>query len=90
MQLRQGRNTRETETSHQNFPCESCVCESLLSVEGRISDMRYFYLAASVSYYNIARIAANIAIAALMRSSSLVRYPHSRTPSQRNRYVGTA
>ena len=52
--------------------------------------MRYFYLAASVSYYNIARIAANIAIAALMRSSSLVRYPHSRTPSQRNRYVGTA
>ena len=45
------------------------------------------FRAAAVSYYKIARIAANIAIAALMRSSSLVRYPHSRTPSQRNRYT---
>ena len=52
--------------------------------------MRYFYLAASVSYYNIARIAANIAIAALMRSSSLVRYPHSRYSEPAQPYVGTA
>ncbi len=82
--------TSNKDSGTRHSAVRATVRSESVSGEGRISDMRYFYLAASVSYYTIARIAANIAIAALMRSSSLVRYPHSRTPSQRNRYVGTA